>query len=163
MFVCQIMFFYKMAVLISLTISFSFLYSLGFFMSACILIGPHGNFGSLKALFQKKVSVEPRLEDWNKRLTSKTEILFNRYSVSSAGELSIADIEKMYVSLTSNGQEGKGADVPNSSRIAKAILEEFDDNGDGKVDIEEFTSHVVAKIKERKINKAKGAIRACSD
>lgn len=47
MFLCQLGFFYKMAVLIVVTIMFSFIYSLGLFLSLCVLIGPEGTFGNL--------------------------------------------------------------------------------------------------------------------
>merc|ERR1712071_485236 len=42
MFGCQMVFFTKMAVLISLTIVLSLGYSLGFFMALCALCGPEG-------------------------------------------------------------------------------------------------------------------------
>jgi hypothetical protein len=50
MFMCQMMFFYKMAVLITLTIGFSFVFSFGFFMAYLVMVGPeydNGNLGSL--------------------------------------------------------------------------------------------------------------------
>ena len=50
MFLCQLGFFYKMAVLIVITIMFSFIYSLGFFLSLCVVIGPEGTFGNLPKL-----------------------------------------------------------------------------------------------------------------
>merc|ERR1711871_1651719 len=53
MFFCQLTFFSKMAVLICVTILFSFLYSLGFFMSILALVGPEGNLGDLNAYFCK--------------------------------------------------------------------------------------------------------------
>ena len=43
MFACQMTFFYKMAVLISVTIFFSLVYSLGFLIAAMITIGPQKN------------------------------------------------------------------------------------------------------------------------
>lgn len=42
MFGCQMVFFSKMAILISLTISLSLGFSLGFFMALCSLVGPQG-------------------------------------------------------------------------------------------------------------------------
>lgn len=53
MFACQMTFFYKMAVLISITIFFSLIYSLGFLISCMILFGPEKRFGSIKPLFNK--------------------------------------------------------------------------------------------------------------
>ena len=50
MFLCQLGFFYKMAVLIVITIMFSFIYSLGFFLSLCVVCGPEGTFGNLPKL-----------------------------------------------------------------------------------------------------------------
>eukprot|EP00933_Yihiella_yeosuensis_P070912 TRINITY_DN79072_c0_g1_i1.p1 TRINITY_DN79072_c0_g1~~TRINITY_DN79072_c0_g1_i1.p1 ORF type:complete len:946 (-),score=131.26 TRINITY_DN79072_c0_g1_i1:532-3369(-) len=47
MFFCFLKFFFKMAVLISATITFSFLFSLGFFMGLLWLGGPEGSFGEL--------------------------------------------------------------------------------------------------------------------
>ena len=47
MFMCQMRFFYKMAVLITLTIGFSFVYSFGFFMAYLIMIGPEYDNGNL--------------------------------------------------------------------------------------------------------------------
>ena len=52
MFACQMTFFYKMAILISVTILFSLIYSLGFLISAMILIGPEYKFGNIKPLFK---------------------------------------------------------------------------------------------------------------
>ena len=43
MFGCQMVFFSKMAILISLTITVSIVYSLGFFMCLLALIGPQGS------------------------------------------------------------------------------------------------------------------------
>ena len=47
MFLCQMRFFYKMAVLITLTIGFSFVFSFGFFMAYMIMIGPEYDSGNL--------------------------------------------------------------------------------------------------------------------
>ena len=49
---CQVQFFPKMAILIVSTISFSLMYSLGFFMALCTVLGPTGEFGSVSALFR---------------------------------------------------------------------------------------------------------------
>eukprot|EP00929_Paragymnodinium_shiwhaense_P001043 TRINITY_DN101271_c0_g1_i1.p1 TRINITY_DN101271_c0_g1~~TRINITY_DN101271_c0_g1_i1.p1 ORF type:complete len:1102 (+),score=237.23 TRINITY_DN101271_c0_g1_i1:27-3332(+) len=48
MFGCFLTFFFKMALLICMTIGFSFLYSVGFFTGLLFLIGPEGNFGELR-------------------------------------------------------------------------------------------------------------------
>jgi len=53
MFACQMTFFYKMAVLISVTIFFSLIYSLGFLIAAMITIGPQHEFGSIRPIFRK--------------------------------------------------------------------------------------------------------------
>ena len=53
MFACQMTFFYKMAVLISVTIFFSLIYSLGFLIAAMITIGPQNEFGSIRPIFEK--------------------------------------------------------------------------------------------------------------
>ena len=50
MFMCQMRFFYKMAVLITLTIGFSFVFSFGFFMAYLITIGPEFDNGNLSFL-----------------------------------------------------------------------------------------------------------------
>lgn len=47
MFACFLTFFFKMALLITVTIMYSFLFSLGFFMSLVWLIGPEGTLGNL--------------------------------------------------------------------------------------------------------------------
>ena len=47
MLMCQMQFFYKMALLISVTILNSLIYSLVFLVSLCILIGPENNFGEV--------------------------------------------------------------------------------------------------------------------
>jgi len=47
MFLCFFYFFFKMALLITVTIAYSFLFSLGFFMSMVWLIGPEGSFGDI--------------------------------------------------------------------------------------------------------------------
>ena len=49
---CQVQFFPKMAILIVSTISFSLLYSLGFFMALCSVLGPSGDFGSVSVMFR---------------------------------------------------------------------------------------------------------------
>lgn len=48
MFLCQLGFFYKMAVLIVITIMWSFLYSMGLFLSLCVLMGPEGDFAMIR-------------------------------------------------------------------------------------------------------------------
>merc|ERR1712217_578020 len=50
MFFCYFTFFFKMAVLICVTIMFSFLFSLGFFMGLVWLIGPENSMGDLPSL-----------------------------------------------------------------------------------------------------------------
>ncbi len=47
MFLCQLMFFYKMALLIFMTIFFSLLYALFFFMPMLMLAGPDTDFGNV--------------------------------------------------------------------------------------------------------------------
>jgi len=47
MFVCYLTFFFKMALLICMTIVFSFLFSMGFFMSIVFMVGPEGRTGDL--------------------------------------------------------------------------------------------------------------------
>ena len=47
MFLCQLGLFYKMAVLIVVTIMWSFVYSLGLFLSLCVVMGPEGEFGNI--------------------------------------------------------------------------------------------------------------------
>jgi hypothetical protein len=46
MFACFFYFFFKMALLITVTIMYSLLFSIGFFMSVLWLVGPNGNFGT---------------------------------------------------------------------------------------------------------------------
>jgi len=47
MLMCQMTFFYKMALLISVTILNSLIYSLLFLVSLCILFGPENEFGQI--------------------------------------------------------------------------------------------------------------------
>ena len=53
MFLCQLMFFVKMAALIVSTIVLSYIYSLGFFMSLLLVMGPEHNQGNVGAYFEK--------------------------------------------------------------------------------------------------------------
>ena len=53
MFACQMTFFYKMAILISVTIFFSLIYSLGFLIACMITIGPQKDFGSLSRCYRQ--------------------------------------------------------------------------------------------------------------
>lgn len=73
MFICYFYFFFKMAVLITMTIVYSFLYSLGFFMGVLWLIGPAGSFGDIPNPFKQRQDrsqvvpvpiAEPRKEAW---------------------------------------------------------------------------------------------------
>ena len=59
MFACQMTFFYKMAVLICITIALSFVFSLGFFMSMIYIAGPQGRTGSLQPLFDALGACNP--------------------------------------------------------------------------------------------------------
>eukprot|EP00928_Gymnodinium_smaydae_P045063 TRINITY_DN30084_c0_g1_i1.p1 TRINITY_DN30084_c0_g1~~TRINITY_DN30084_c0_g1_i1.p1 ORF type:complete len:1044 (-),score=224.44 TRINITY_DN30084_c0_g1_i1:40-3171(-) len=52
MFLCFSVFFHKMALLICVTIAYSFLFSLGFFMSLLFLAGPEGRLGDIRVPFQ---------------------------------------------------------------------------------------------------------------
>jgi len=52
LFACTILFFYKFAVLISLTICMSFVWSLGFLSTMLITFGPEKDFGSLKSIWK---------------------------------------------------------------------------------------------------------------
>ena len=60
MFGCQMVFFYKMAVLISLTISLSLLFALGYFMALCAVAGPSGDFASVHKLAERCGLCAPR-------------------------------------------------------------------------------------------------------
>jgi len=50
MFLCVLTFFFKMALLICMTIFFSFMFSLFFFMALVFMIGPQSTFGNLSSL-----------------------------------------------------------------------------------------------------------------
>mmetsp|Transcript_37897 Transcript_37897/g.68493 ORF Transcript_37897/g.68493 Transcript_37897/m.68493 type:complete len:96 (+) Transcript_37897:3-290(+) len=52
MFACYIRFFYKMAVLISITIFYSLLFSMGFMNGLLMIAGPEGHFGDITAMFR---------------------------------------------------------------------------------------------------------------
>jgi predicted RND superfamily exporter protein len=52
MYGCQMTFFTKMATLITMTIVFSVLYSLGFFMSLCAVMGPVNGYGDVTVIVQ---------------------------------------------------------------------------------------------------------------
>jgi len=62
MFICYLTFFTKMAVLICMTIVYSFLYSMILFMGLCFLIGPEGNFGSICCCMQRSRSNDVKEE-----------------------------------------------------------------------------------------------------
>merc|ERR1712066_456274 len=53
MFACFSTFFHKMAILMTMTIVYSFLFSLGLFMSLLFLIGPEESFGDLEPCLAK--------------------------------------------------------------------------------------------------------------
>jgi len=53
MFFCQMVFFFKMGLLVCMTILFSVIYSLGFFMALCVLIGPENDVGNTRVMFQR--------------------------------------------------------------------------------------------------------------
>lgn len=65
MFCCFLFFFFKMALLICITIMYSLLFSLGFFMSVLWLVGPEGDFGDLPICFacKGKSEAHPMEED----------------------------------------------------------------------------------------------------
>lgn len=48
MFACQLVFFFKMALLIVMTIVFSFIYAFMFFVPLLVLAGPNTTMGNLK-------------------------------------------------------------------------------------------------------------------
>jgi len=53
LFACQLTFFPKMAMLMTTTIGFSLLFSMGFFMGMCLLVGPVGRFADLDWIAEK--------------------------------------------------------------------------------------------------------------
>ena len=53
MFLCQMVFFFKMGFLVCMTILFSVIYSLGFFMALCVLIGPEGDVGNTGVMIRR--------------------------------------------------------------------------------------------------------------
>lgn len=53
MFGCSLNFFYKLAVLLTCTVSYSILYALFFFLPMCLLLGPENKFGDWRQLFRK--------------------------------------------------------------------------------------------------------------
>lgn len=70
MFFCFLSFFTKMALLICMTIFYSFLFSLCFFMGLCFLVGPEGNFGSICCCMKKSESAPPPKEVEEKQTPS---------------------------------------------------------------------------------------------
>merc|ERR1712166_516048 len=78
MFLCQMMFFYKMAVLITLTIGFSFVFSFGFFMTYLAMIGPeydNGNLGAFcgQSLVEHAVHTVQETKDAKNIILNKNE------------------------------------------------------------------------------------------
>ena len=59
MFACQMTFFYKMAVLICITIFMSFVFSLGFFMAMIYVVGPQNSSGRVPTICKKKDPTPP--------------------------------------------------------------------------------------------------------
>jgi multidrug efflux pump subunit AcrB len=53
MFLCQMVFFFKMGLLVCMTILFSVIYSLGFFMALCVLWGPEHDAGNTRVMLQR--------------------------------------------------------------------------------------------------------------
>ena len=56
MFPAQLVFFIKMAVLMLGTIVYSYLYALGFFMGALLIMGPEGELGDVKRVYEACMS-----------------------------------------------------------------------------------------------------------
>merc|ERR1712226_1071324 len=54
LFPCQITFFNTMAWLISMTILASLLFSMGFFVALCIILGPNNNIGNIYSCLKKQ-------------------------------------------------------------------------------------------------------------
>jgi hypothetical protein len=59
MFACFFMFFFKMAILICVTIMYSFLFSMGMFVALLWLIGPENNFGDVCCCLKKENKISP--------------------------------------------------------------------------------------------------------
>uniref|UniRef100_A0A7S4DUM7 SSD domain-containing protein n=1 Tax=Lotharella globosa TaxID=91324 RepID=A0A7S4DUM7_9EUKA len=63
LFACQLKFFPKMGTLMASTIAFSFVFSVGFFMALCLLIGPVGRVGDISWMCEQ-IGLAPYLERW---------------------------------------------------------------------------------------------------
>ena len=70
MFACQMQFFVKMAVLIVGTIVLSCMYSLGFFMSTLVLVGPEREQGDLRPYFRQIMAWAEKMLDSGKDKTN---------------------------------------------------------------------------------------------
>ena len=75
MFACQMTFFTKMAVLISGTIFFSFLFSLGFFMALCNVLGPEGSLGDVRWIWMLLCGEKIRHEVTEEKVEGTTEMV----------------------------------------------------------------------------------------
>jgi len=65
MFLCFFYFFFKMALLITVTIMYSLIFSIGFFMSLLWLIGPNGNVGQLPKFWEKIKVGDDKAKDYD--------------------------------------------------------------------------------------------------
>jgi hypothetical protein len=76
MFLCQLMFFVKMAALIVSTIVLSYMYSLGFFMSILLVLGPEDDQGKLSVYIEwikKKLNIEATDEERTEQVNTQDD------------------------------------------------------------------------------------------
>ena len=123
MFFCQMVFFFKMGLLVCMTIIFSVVYSLGFFMALCVLIGPEGDTGNTRVMLRRccgsKKSDAPT-EDDNKATT-----------------MTAIETKEVELSYTNSNfkHDGKGL---NGELSKGEILSWGDENNDTKVETSEI-------------------------
>merc|ERR1711865_652284 len=80
MFFCQMTFFFKMAVLIVMTILMSFIFSLGYFMAMIYVFGPQGSAGRFWCVEKKRQPAAMPPVAFNQ---NETELAQKEYVVES--------------------------------------------------------------------------------
>ena len=115
--------------------------------------------------------MEPRLETWTKRMRDRLARVFLNFDLDGNGCLDAKEIAFMLTQLSELRRRHQGIDAETidekaaaaNEKSAAQILQILDADKNGTVEDNEFVDFVIEKLTDRRINKARGAIRKSND
>merc|ERR1711916_118549 len=100
---------------------------------------------------------------WTKRMRDRLARVFLNFDLDGNGCLDVKEIAFMLTQLSELRRRHQGIAAETIDESAAQILQILDADKNGTVEDNEFVDFVMEKLTNRRINKAKGAIRKSTD